>query len=170
MNDNLDTQSKETQLQLVGDTDIVITHSFAAPAEVVFEAITDPEHVKRWWAPKSRGEMLICEMDVRVGGKWRHVMRTNSGFEAGFSGEYREIAAPHRIVCTEVFDPFPQVVSLVTVTLEERAGVTTLTNHVSYPSREVRDQVLATGMEHGMRESYRQLHELIRRLAASKRR
>lgn len=159
------TSDDGTQLELPTDREILVTRSFAAPARIVFEAITRPEHVRRWWAPRSRGEMLVCEVDFRVGGGWRYVMRTNSGMEVGFSGKFLEIEAPLRVVQTEIFDPFPDAASVVTVTLREAAGRTTLESRILYPSREVRDQVIATGMEHGMRESYRQLTEVVDALA-----
>ena len=159
------TSDDGTQLELPTDREILITRSFAAPARIVFEAITRPEHVRRGWAPRSRGEMLVCEVDFRVGGGWRYVMRTNSGMEVGFSGKFLEIEAPLRVVQTEIFDPFPDAASVVTVTLREAAGRTTLESRILYPSREVRDQVIATGMEHGMRESYRQLTEVVDALA-----
>lgn len=159
------TSDDGTQLELPTDREILISRSFAAPARIVFEAITRPEHVRRWWAPRSRGEMLVCEVDFRVGGGWRYVMRTNSGMEVGFSGKFLEIEAPLRVVQTEIFDPFPDAASVVTVTLREAAGRTTLESRILYPSREVRDQVIATGMEHGMRESYRQLTEVVDALA-----
>ncbi len=155
------TSDDGTKLELPGDREILITRSFAAPARLVFEAITRPEHVRRWWAPRSRGEMLVCEVDLRVGGGWRYVMRASNGMEVGFSGKFLEIEAPTRIVQTEIFDPFPDAASVVTVTLREAAGRTTLESRVVYPSAEVRAQVIASGMEHGMRESYRQLTEVV---------
>lgn len=160
------TAADGTTLELPSDTEILITRSFDAPARIVFEAITKPEHIARWWAPKSRGEMVSCESDVRVGGRWRNVMRANNGYLVGFSGEYLELDPPHRIVQTEVFDPFPDAGSVVTVTLTEHAGRTTLTSRVRYPSRDVRDQVIGTGMEDGMRESYRQLTAVVEAMAS----
>jgi uncharacterized protein YndB with AHSA1/START domain len=150
-----------TTLELPSDREILITRSFAAPARIVFEAITKPEHVRRWWAPRSRGEMLLCEIDFRVGGSWRYVMRATQGFEVGFSGKFLEIEAPYRLVQTEIFDPFPDAASVVTVVLTESGGKTILTSRSLYPSQEIRDQVIATGMEDGMRESYRQLTEVV---------
>ena len=154
-----------TQVDLPSDREILITRSFAAPARIVFEAMSKPEYVRKWWAPKSRGEMTVCEIDFRVGGAWRYVMRASTGFEVGFSGKFLEIQAPTRVVQTEIFDPFPDLGSLVTAELVERAGMTTLTSRCLYPSKEVRDQVLATGMTDGMRESYRQLSDVIANLA-----
>jgi uncharacterized protein YndB with AHSA1/START domain len=154
-----------TTLELPTDREILITRAFNAPAHVVYEAITNPEYVKRWWAPKSRGEILSCDADVRVGGAWRNRMRTSNGYEVGFSGTFLELDPPHRIVQTEVFDPFPDAGSVVTVTLDEVAGCTTMTSRTLYPSKEVRDQVIASGMEGGMRESYLQLADLVAALA-----
>lgn len=154
-----------TRVELPTDCEIVVTRTFAAPARLVFAAMSKPEHVRRWWAPRTRGEMTECTIDFRVGGAWRYAMRANGGMEVGFSGKYLEIDAPHRIVHTEIFDPFPDVVSVVTTTLVESAGTTSFTCVIRYPSKEVRDQVIATGMESGMRESYRQLDEVVRSLA-----
>lgn len=153
-----------TTLELPSEREILITRSFQAPAELVFEALTKPEHVRRWWAPRSRGEILQCEIDFRVGGSWRYVMRAKPGFEVGFSGKYLEIEAPTRVVQTEIFDPFPDAAAIVTVQLSERDGRTTLTSRSLYPSQAVRDQVIASGMEDGMRESFRQLTEVVQSL------
>lgn len=155
-----------TTLTLPSEREILITRAFDAPARIVFEALTRPEHVRSWWAPRTRGTMLECAIDFRVGGAWRYSMRTNDGYEVGFSGTFLEIEAPTRVVQTEIFDPFPDAVSTVTLELVEKAGRTTLTARLSYPSAEIRDQVIATGMEHGMRESYRQLSEVVASLRA----
>lgn len=154
-----------TTVTLDGDTDIVAARTFDAPLALVYRAIHEPELVRRWWAPKSRGEMTACTIDFRVGGRWRFAMRTTQGQEVGFSGEYLEIA-PDRVVNTEIFDPYPDLPSVVTSTLVESGGRTTLTVRSRYPSREVRDMVLATGMEDGMRESWRQLVAVVGSLRA----
>lgn len=154
-----------THVQLLGDCEIEVTRTFAAPARLVFAAMSKPEHVRRWWAPRSRGEMTLCEIDFRVGGAWRFAMRATNGMVVEFFGEYVEIEGTRRIVNTEVFAPFPDVVSVVTTSLVEEGGTTRFTSVVRYPSKAVRDQVLATGMEDGMRESYRQFDEVVRSLA-----
>jgi uncharacterized protein YndB with AHSA1/START domain len=156
-----DASGDGTTVELPSDREILVRRSFDAPARIVFEALTRPEYVRRWWMPRSRGELLRCDIDFRVGGAWRCVMRTLRGVEAGFSGRYLEIEAPTRVVQTEVFDPFPDAGAVVTVELTEQGGRTTMTSRSVYPSRQVRDQVLATGMEDGMRESYRQLTEVV---------
>lgn len=150
-----------THVELVGDADIVITRSFNAKASIVFDALHKPENVKRWWSPKSRGTMTLCEIDLKVGGTWRFQMKTVRGDVVGFHGTYLEIDAPRRIVNTEIFDPFPDAPSTVTVTLVEKDGKITMSQRVAYPSKEVRDMVLATGMEDGMRESLRQLSDVV---------
>lgn len=151
-----------TTLELPDDREIRISRSFAAPARLVFEALTKPEHVKRWWAPKSRGVTLVsCDIDFKVGGRWRYVMAVRDNPEQmAFSGEYLEIEAPHRVVQTEMFEPFPDAAH-VTITLTEKDGRTEMINRSVYPSKEVRDTVIATGMEHGMRESMLQLTEVV---------
>ena len=155
-----------TDLRLPSDCEIEIVRSFDAPCEVVFDAISRPENVRRWWAPQSRGTMHQCEIDLRVGGSWRFSMHNRAGTEVGFSGTYLELASPAKIVQTEIFDPFPDTVSMVSLTLEAKDGGTKLSNCIRYPSKEIRDQVLASGMELGMRESYQQLAYLIDLLAA----
>lgn len=107
------------------------------------------------------GSLQLNQPQVSKHLPWRYLMRASNGFEAGFSGKYLEIEAPHRVVQTEIFDPFPDAVSVVTVLLTESGGKTTLTSRSRYPSQEVRDQVIASGMEDGMRESFRQLTDVV---------
>jgi len=155
-----------TTLELPSDREILITRSFAAPARLVFEAISKPEHVRRWWAPRSLGvSLVVCEIDFRVGGRWRYVMQRNGENLPSFSGSFLEIQPPTRTVQTEVFEPFPDGGAQVTVTLAEADGKTTMSNRSVYPSQEVRDAVIASGMEKGMRESMRQLTEVVASLA-----
>jgi uncharacterized protein YndB with AHSA1/START domain len=151
-----------TTLELPGDREILITRSFDAPARLVFAALTTPEHVRRWWAPRSLGvELVKCEIDLRVGGRWHYVMSHHGEVIPSFYGEFIEIGAPTRLVMTEVYEPFPDGGAHVTVTLTEQGGRTTMTNLSVYPSKEVRDAVIESGMERGMRESMLQLTELV---------
>src|SRR5215218_9803269 len=86
-----------------GDREICMTRLFDAPPHLVFEAMSKPEHIRRWWGSLGDGYSVpVCEVDLRVGGKWRFVNRHANG-EAEFYGEYREIAPPRRIVFTEIF-------------------------------------------------------------------
>jgi uncharacterized protein YndB with AHSA1/START domain len=105
----------------------------------------------------------VCEVDLRPGGAWRFVNRHPSG-EAGFHGVYREITPPERVVFTEIFDPFPDSESVVTAVLTEENGKTRLTVSCVYPSPEVRDMVLGTGMAKGAAISYDRLEEVAREL------
>src|SRR3954466_4745583 len=143
------------------DREITLTRLFDAPRRLVFEAMSKPEHIRRWWGNIGEGYSVpVCEVDLRVGGKWRFVNRTPKGEEAEFYGEYREIAPPDRVVFTEIFAPFPDSPSVVTAVFTEEQGKTRLTATVEYPSREVRDMVLQTGMERGAAISYDRLEEV----------
>jgi uncharacterized protein YndB with AHSA1/START domain len=143
------------------DLEIRMTRLFNAPRELVFEAMTRPEHVREWWGRLGDGYSVpVCEIDFRVGGKWRFVNRHPRG-EAAFHGDYREIAAPDRVVFTEIFEEFPDSVSVVTAELTEEGGKTRLTATVRYPSVEVRDMVLRTGMSTGAGISYDRLEDLV---------
>src|SRR5229473_1681471 len=136
------------------DQEIRMTRLFDAPRRLVFEAMTKPEHVKQWWGRLGEGYSVpICEIDFRLGGKWRFVNRHPKG-EAAFHGEYREITPPSRLVFTEVFEEFPDSVSVVTSDLTDEGGKTRLAVTVRYPSLDVRDMVLASGMAKGAGISY----------------
>jgi uncharacterized protein YndB with AHSA1/START domain len=143
------------------DQEIRMTRLFDAPRRLVFEAMSKPEHVERWWGRLGEGYSVpVCEIDLRPGGRWRFVNRHPHG-EAAFHGEYREIAPPSRIVFTEIFEDFPDSVSIVTAELTEEGGKTRLTATVRYPSLEVRDMVLGSGMASGAAISYDRLEDLV---------
>jgi len=149
------------------DTEIRMTRLFNAPRHLVFEAMTKPEHVKKWWGRLGDGYSVpICEIDLRVGGRWRFVNRHPKG-EAAFHGEYREITPPSRVVFTEIFEDFPDAVSVVTAELTDEGGKTRLTATVRYPSLEVRNIVLGTGMSGGAGISYDRLEDLVAELQRS---
>src|SRR5262245_4604357 len=141
------------------DREIVLTRVFDAPRHLVLDALTKPELLKRWFGPHGYN-LVVCETDLRVGGAWRFVLRGPDGKDMGMRGVYREIAPPDRMVHTESFDDYPGE-SLVTTVLVERDGKTTLTATVLYPSQEIRDAVLNSGMEHGAAETYDRLAELL---------
>src|SRR5262245_28848208 len=113
-------------LSMPSDRELVITRDFNAPRRLVFDAMTKPEYVKRWWGIRKM-PMVSCEIDLRVGGAWRYVVRdVDSGTDHAFSGEYREIVAPERLVSTERYEPIPNSDYVVTATFTERDGKTTL--------------------------------------------
>ena len=151
--------SDRLKVTLPSDCEIVMTRTFDAPAALVVEAWTTPEHVRQWWGLRAE-DMVVCEIDLRVGGTWRFVTRDGDGNEIAFRGEYREIVAPTRLVNTEIFEMFPDNGSLITSLFEERDGRTTLTSTCVYESKEVRDMV-ATSMEHGVDVSMDRLEELL---------
>jgi uncharacterized protein YndB with AHSA1/START domain len=149
------------------DREIRMTRLFDAPRQLVFEAMTKPEHVKRWWGRLGEGYSVpVCEIDLRVGGTWRFVNRHPNG-EAAFHGEYREIAPPGRLVFTEIFEEFPDSVSVVTAEFTDEGGKTRLTATVRYPSLDVRDMVMASGMSTGAGISYDRLEDLVGELQRS---
>jgi len=150
------------------DREIRITRLFDAPRHLVFEAMTKPEHVRRWWGNlDERYSVPVCEIDLRVGGAWRFVGRGPEGQYPAFYGVYREIDAPGRLVYTEIFEPYPDVESVVTQLLTEESGKTRITVTSLYPSLEVRDMVLKTGMEKGAALSYDRLDDVSRELQRS---
>jgi uncharacterized protein YndB with AHSA1/START domain len=151
------------QLTAPGEREIVMTRGFDAPRQLVFDAHTKPELIKRWLLGPPGWSMPVCEIDLRVGGKYRYVWRHDrNGNEMGMGGLYREIVAPERIVNTERFDEawYPGE-ALNTLVLVEKGGRTTLTQTVRYESREARDAVLKSGMESGVAASYERLADLL---------
>ena len=149
--------------------EIRMTRLFNAPRELVFEVMSKPEHVKQWWGRLGEGYSVpVCEIDLRVGGKWRFVNRHPQG-EACFYGEYREISPPGRIVFTEIFEQYPDTVSVVTTELTQVGKQTRMTATVRYPSQEVRDMVRSTGMECGAGISYDRLEDVLLELQRTQR-
>jgi uncharacterized protein YndB with AHSA1/START domain len=143
------------------DQEIRLTRLFNAPRQLVFEAMTKPEHVKQWWGRLGEGYSVpVCEIDLRLGGAWRFVNRHPKG-EVAFYGEYREITPPSRLVFTEIFEQFPDSVSVVTTEFTDEDGRTRMTATVRYESLEVRDMVLASGMSRGAGISYDRLEDLV---------
>ena len=154
----------DTTLTRKSDREIIITRTFRAPPRRVYEAYTNAEHVKKWWAPKSLGaEMVSCDADVRVGGTYRYVIRSREAGELAFSGKYLELSAPSRLVYSQTFEPMAHAgEAIVTVSFEpDGKERTRMTSSELYPSKEVLDGVLASGMEHGMRETLDQLDALV---------
>jgi uncharacterized protein YndB with AHSA1/START domain len=145
------------------EREIEMTRVFDAPRHLVFDAMTKPELLKRWFGPHG-WNLVVCEVDLRVGGAWRFVLEGPGGEKMGMSGAYREIVPGERTVHTEAFDDYPGD-SVVTVVLTEHHGKTTLTGTVLYESQEVRDAVAASGMEHGAAETYDRLADLLPSLA-----
>jgi uncharacterized protein YndB with AHSA1/START domain len=144
------------------DLEISMTREFDAPRELVWEAFTRPEHIRQWWG-YGHVEVIVCEMELRVGGAYRYVGRTPDGTEVPFRGVCREIVVPERIVYTEIYDvPMARDhEGLVTTTFTERAGRTTVHAVARYDSKETRDLVLGSGMEHGVASGYDKIDTML---------
>ena len=145
------------------EREIVLKRTFDAPRDLVWQAVTKPEHVAKWYGC-DESTVAVCEIDLRVGGAWRYVIRMAQGEEFGFHGVYNEIIEPKKIVSTEVFEPMPDFESLNTMVLEEREGRTTLTTTVLHGSPEARDGHLNSGMEVGAGQSFDRLEDLLQSL------
>jgi uncharacterized protein YndB with AHSA1/START domain len=143
------------------DREIVLRRVFDAPRRMVFDAFTKPELLKRWFG--ARGwNLVVCQVDLRVGGNWRFVSHGPDGTDMGHGGMYREIVPPDRLVYTELFDDqsYPGE-SLITHDFVEQNGKTTLTSTLLYASQESRDIVLSYPMERGVAQGYDRLDELL---------
>ena len=147
-----------------GDREIMVTRDFNAPREMVWDAMTQPEHLRRWMLGPPGWTMTACEDDPRVGGKYRIAWRGPEGEDLAMSGTYREVKHPSRIVRTESFsmagEPQPGE-TVGTFELTGRGDVTSLTITLVYPSKAARDGMINSGMEHGMAASYQRLDELL---------
>jgi uncharacterized protein YndB with AHSA1/START domain len=144
------------------DREIVMTRVFDAPRKLVFDAHTKPELLKRWLLGPEGWSLPVCEIDLRVGGKYRYVWRHADGREMGMGGVYREIVPPERLVSTELFDEDWTGGEVIgTLVLIEHDGKSTLTSTLLYPSKETRDNVLKSGMERGVAVSYDRLEGVL---------
>jgi uncharacterized protein YndB with AHSA1/START domain len=150
------------------EREIRLTRVFSAPRHLVFDALTKPEHITRWWGCLGEGYSVPhCEVDLRPGGAWRFVNRTPKGELVAFYGVFRDITPPERMVYTEIYEPFPDAESVVTAVLTDENGKTRLTLTARYPSPEVRDTVIDSGMEAGAAISYDRLEEVASQLQRS---
>lgn len=145
-----------------GDREVVFTRAFAASRDMVFDCMTKPDLVKRWLLGPPGWTMPVCEIDLRVGGKFRYVWRNQDGRDMAMAGVYREIAAPERIVHNEVFDDdWTGGETTVTSTLTETGGRTTLITSVIYANEKARQGALVSGMVDGMEHGYGRLDALL---------
>jgi len=155
--------SGTAKVTLPADDQILIERDFAAPAHLVWRAVTEPDLVRRWWHA-NRGEVISCEIDLRVGGKWRYVMMAEGDIEVGFHGEYREIVPNERIVSTEIYEGMPEGMpeeeAVNTATFTEEDGRTTLTILVQHSTKEFRDGHVESGMEDGLQDALDLLEEV----------
>ena len=150
------------------EREVHVTRSFKAPRDLVYRAYTEPALVRQWLLGPPGWSMPVCEMDVRIGGRYTWRWRSDeNGSEFGFSGTFRDVQPSSKIVHTEAYDPgtltesYPGKEALVTVTFSEDRGVTTVKTLIDFGSKEARDGAVATGMTDGMEQSYQQLERLL---------
>src|SRR5262245_32413692 len=160
--------TEKAQVTTPSDHEVKVTRSFRASRTLVYRAYTEPQLVQRWLLGPPGWSMPVCEMDVRVGGRYRWRWRSDAdASEFGFTGTFREVQPPSRLVHTETYDPrtvggtHPQSEALVTVTLAEAGGLTTVTTLIDFGSKEARDAAVATGMTDGMEQSYQLLDRVL---------
>ncbi|MBM3507086.1 MAG: ATPase [Alphaproteobacteria bacterium] len=150
------------------DTEILMTRTFSAPRRLVWYAWTKPELVRRWLLGPDGWSSALCEIDLRVGGKYRFVTRHEKGHEMGWGGVYREIAAPERLVSTEAFDQSWYPGGCVnTLVLTEQGGRTAMALTGRYDTREARDAALASPMESGVDASFARMEKVLAEIAAN---
>lgn len=160
------TAKEDLQVALRGDCEVVHTRVFAAPRELVFDALTNPDVLRRWYGPEG-WTLVACDVDFRVGGHWRFVTRQPSGREIVQFGVFTEIVPPLRFTKTERWldwDPGEVVVATELAELEDQ---TTLTSVTRYPSKQVRDELLAAGANRGANEHYERLAAVLKTASAS---
>ena len=155
--------SEPLKLMTPGDREILIERRFNAPREFVWRALVEPPLVKRWLLGPPGWSMVVCDIDLKVGGAYRYVWRhERDGKNMGMGGVYREVTPPERLVATEKFDdPWYPGEAVGTMTFVEEGGKTTITQTLLYESRETRDAVLKSGMEKGVDASYDRLAEYL---------
>ena len=160
-----ESETLRTTVQKTSDREVVVTRTFDAPAQLVFEAWTKPELFKKWWVPRSMGMTLrSCELDVRTGGTYRLVFGEDPANTMAFYGKYLEVVPNNRIVWTN--EESGDAASVTTVTFEERDGKTLLVMSELYPTKEALDAA-GTGAQEAMNETFEQLDELLVTLGAT---
>ena len=151
------------------DREVLIERDFNAPRDLVFDAFTKPELVRRWLLGPEGWTMPVCEIDLRVGGSYRYVWHKEStGHQMGMGGVFHEVVRPEKLVATEKFDDawYPGEAVNTTV-FEQKSGVTKVRLTVLYQSKEARDTATRSGMEQGMIVGFNRLEELLSTIATS---
>ena len=159
----------KAQVTMPSDREVQVVRSFRAPRALVYRAYTEPALLQRWLLGPPGWSMPICEMDVRVGGRYRWRWQNDTDNSAfGFAGTFREVEPQARLVHTESYDPgttdygYPEGgEALITITFSEADGFTTVTSLMDFGSKEARDAAVATGMTDGMEQSYQLLDQLL---------
>lgn len=157
---------KTLKISTPSDLEFAMTREFDAPRHLVFDAMTKPEYIKRWLGG-AEWTLSSCEIDLRVGGAYRYIMRKPDGVENTLVGTYREVVRPERVVFTERFSMpgFTSDEYQVTSTFIEADGKTTLTTTILHKTRENRDGHLNSGIEKGVEPAYSRLAEVVATMA-----
>jgi uncharacterized protein YndB with AHSA1/START domain len=153
-----------TKVTPQGDKEVLIERTFDARPGLVFDVMTKPELLKRWYGPDG-WELIVCDVDLRVDGKWRFVSKRPDGKQIGQFGVYREIDKPVRLVNTEAWEDWDAGETLVSASFSENDGRTDFKTVILFPSKEVRDAVLSSGLGHGVEASYQKLAGVLASLA-----
>jgi uncharacterized protein YndB with AHSA1/START domain len=158
--------SSKLQIETPGEREIRFNRVFKAPRAVVFDCWTKPELVKRWLTGPDGWVLVLCEIDLRVGGAYRYVWRDQNGVEMGMHGVHTIVEPPLCLACTQAFDDnWTMGETVGTLEFNEQAGITTVTNTIVYASREARDFALSCGMDQGMESGYQRLDRVLATLA-----
>ena len=161
------TSAKRYQTSLPGEREFTLTRTFDAPKRLVFDAYTRPEMIKKWLFGPAEWPMVVCEIDLRVGGKLRYVWRNKERCDMGMSGVFQDVAVPERLVHTELFDEdWTGGETLLATTFVESGGRTTVAATVRYSSQAARDAVLKTPMLEGWSQGHDRLDELLATLVS----
>lgn len=147
-------------IEFPSELEIVTTREFDAPLELVFDVLTNPEHVRHWFAPFT-DRVTECSIDLRVGGSYHIVFATEDGKECSFRGTYLEIEPPTRTVATWLFEGWPDAHAVETTVLHETDGVTTLTTNLAFRDKAGRDHMT---MQDGQEDSFNKLEDYLRSL------
>lgn len=151
------------RLELTAPPDVpvlIFRRVFQAPASLVFETWTEPRHLRHWRAPRGF-ELVVCEVDLRVGGSYRFVHRAPDGSRHTFRGQYREIERPSRLVSTFGYEAAPATEVLDEVTFADNGGTTLVTGRTTFPTFETRELYAAAGAERGLAQCHERLDELL---------
>jgi uncharacterized protein YndB with AHSA1/START domain len=156
----------DANIESTADRELVITRHYDAPAHLLFEAWSKPEHLMRWFGPEG-WPLTMCEVDFRVGGRYRFAMTGPSGEQnTPFGGKYLEIDPPRKIVYDDAFEAPGAETMIMTVTFDERDGRTTVTVHTLFPSTEMKETHLSYGMVEGLKSSLDQLGDVVAAMSA----
>lgn len=159
---------KPAKASLPSESEVLVERSFDAPVDLVWRAYVEPDLLRRWCGGYPGWSMPVCDMDMRVGGRYQWRWRNDEdGMEFGFTGEILEIVQHARIVHTQLFDPGNMGISMggepsiVSVTFREAGEITTVATTIKYASKSDRDEAVATGMTDGMEMNYKRLDKML---------